>query len=267
MADPTAASPHTPADEPSNEDLRRLSRRGLLGLSLGALAACAAPTAEAPSVAAGPSDPPVAAGTGDPAVTQPGCVLIPEETSGPFPIDLSADPTFVRSDIAEGRPGVPLELTLTLVDVDAGCAPLQGVRVDVWHTDAAGDYSGFEAQPSGSTVGQTFCRGIQTTGADGTVTFRTIYPGWYPGRVAHVHLEAFLDGGRLVAGTQVAFPDEVTATVHGTATPYDQRGLNPTVATVADDFLFAEGAQAQTAEVTGDTTTGLRAALQVGIRA
>jgi hypothetical protein len=33
----------------------------------------------------------------------------------------------------------------------------------------------------------TFLRGTQRSGTDGTCLFRTIYPGWYPGRAVHIH--------------------------------------------------------------------------------
>jgi len=72
------------------------------------------------------------------------CLLSPETTEGPFYLD----PRLVRRDITEGRPGVPLGLTLQVVDGD--CRPLAGARVDVWHCDAAGDYSGVR-QPGGRT--------------------------------------------------------------------------------------------------------------------
>ena len=44
------------------------------------------------------------------------CVLIPQETRGPYPLDLSSDTTKFRTDVTEGRPGLPLELTLTILN-------------------------------------------------------------------------------------------------------------------------------------------------------
>ncbi|MEO6468998.1 MAG: hypothetical protein ABIP21_07855 [Acidimicrobiia bacterium] len=67
----------------------------------------------------------------------PACVLTPEQTEGPFYLD---DAT-VRSDITEGRPGVPLELEFAVVDAQQ-CTPMSGVAVDIWHCDALGEYSG-----------------------------------------------------------------------------------------------------------------------------
>ena len=42
------------------------------------------------------------------------------------------------------------------------------------------------------TTGEQFLRGTQLTGNDGRVTFRTIYPGWYPGRTTHIHFTVHL---------------------------------------------------------------------------
>ena len=63
------------------------------------------------------------------------CLLTPEVTEGPFYFD----PRLVRPNIAEGKQGVPITLVLQIVD--AGCKPLNGARVDIWHCDATGVYS------------------------------------------------------------------------------------------------------------------------------
>src|SRR5882672_7576563 len=55
------------------------------------------------------------------------CVMTPEAEEGPFYFD----PKLLRSDIAEKRPGIPLTLSLRLLDA-GDCAPLPGARVDVW---------------------------------------------------------------------------------------------------------------------------------------
>lgn len=61
----------------------------------------------------------------------------------------------------------------------------------MWHADASGAYSdenngGIQSE---NTVGQTWLRGYQVTGADGKATFQTIYPGWYQGRTIHIHFK------------------------------------------------------------------------------
>ena len=47
------------------------------------------------------------------------CVLTPEQTEGPYYVDLNK----VRKDITEGRPGVPLRLRIYVVDSDT-CKPI-----------------------------------------------------------------------------------------------------------------------------------------------
>ena len=73
---------------------------------------------------------------------QPGsCMLMPEQEVGPYYV---AD-ELVRSQIAEGHPGIPLNLLLTLQD-SRTCRPLANAAVDLWHCDAGGVYSGFVEQ-------------------------------------------------------------------------------------------------------------------------
>ncbi|MGH6833505.1 MAG: intradiol ring-cleavage dioxygenase, partial [Methyloceanibacter sp.] len=145
------------------------------------------------------------------------CVLTPEATQGP----IYFDPKLVRTDITEGRPGAPL--TLSLQGVEAGsCAALEGARVDIWHSDALGVYSGYARQATGSTEGQTFLRGTQFAGADGAVRFATIYPGWYPGRTPHIHFKVILDDKDLVTG-QLYFPDTTSERIYATLSPYRER--------------------------------------------
>src|SRR6478672_12245544 len=119
------------------------------------------------------------------AATLPGakvCILTPEAVQGPFYFD----PKLVRADITEGRRGAPLALTLQVASVK-DCARLKGARIDLWHADGQGMYSGYRAQGDDgiSTRGETFLRGTQLTDANGQVRFATIYPGWYPGRTPH----------------------------------------------------------------------------------
>ena len=39
-----------------------------------------------------------------------------------------------------------------------------------------------------------FFRGVQIAGADGTVDFLTVYPGWYQGRDTHIHVKVHVGG-------------------------------------------------------------------------
>ncbi|HEY8745962.1 MAG TPA: dioxygenase, partial [Chloroflexota bacterium] len=72
------------------------------------------------------------------------CVLSPEETEGPYYVDGAV----TRSDITEGKPGLPLQLKFTVLNA-ASCAPLSGATLDIWHCDASGVYSGYTAATAG----------------------------------------------------------------------------------------------------------------------
>lgn len=267
---------HNHVEEPTNEELRVISRRSALrllgGAGLAVIAACATDGAVSTTVAAASGSTSTAAsqgtaasGAGSTSTTFGGagsCVLIPEETAGPYPLDLSGSEEFFRSEIAEDHPGVPLTLTLSLVDVDSGCAPISGARVDIWHCDADGVYSGY-SQPGNDTVGETFCRGIQLSDANGQVTFQTIYPGWYQGRITHVHFQVFLESGA-VATSQIAFPEEITAAVYAVE-PYASKGPNTSVVSFSEDNVFSDGTQYQLASVTGGADARYIATLLVGV--
>lgn len=222
---------------------RKIPRREALVVMGGAGAALAFGCANSPTTPA--SDSPV---TG----TNAACAVTPSETAGPFPslTDL------IRSDIREGKPGTLLKLTVKVVNVNSGCAGVANASVEVWHVDAAGNYSEYGAQSA-----QTYLRGIQTTNSSGEVAFTTIYPGWYSGRATHIHLEVSLNGSS-VKVTQVAFPESVNAIVH-TSGVYASRGTNPM--SNAADGIFADSLAAELVTPAGDTTNGYAATIQVGI--
>src|SRR5262249_40310184 len=98
---------------------------------------------------------------------------------------------FNRSDIRSNidgssiQTGIPLTLTITVVDSENSCIGLQNAQVDIWHCNADGVYSGEDVE---NTVGLTWLRGYQLTDSEGQVTFTTIFPGWYQGRTTHIHL-------------------------------------------------------------------------------
>lgn len=145
------------------------------------------------------------------------CVITPEVTEGPYYFD----PALERADITEGRPG--LATTVKLQVVDSACKPIPNARVDIWHADATGLYSGY-SQPGGtSTEGETFMRGTLFANDTGVVEFQTIYPGWYPGRTTHIHFKVFLDQANVLTG-QIFFPDDLSNQVYSTVAPYNERG-------------------------------------------
>ncbi|MCS7008130.1 MAG: hypothetical protein NZL88_11310, partial [Gaiellaceae bacterium] len=107
---------------------------------------------------------------------------------------------------------------------------------DVWHCDAAGVYSGVQGDTG------TFLRGIQRTNAKGVATFRTIYPGWYPGRTPHIHVKVAL-GGAVVHTGQLYFPDGITDAVYRRP-PYNRRPSRST--RNPEDWIFRNGGRRST---------------------
>jgi protocatechuate 3,4-dioxygenase beta subunit len=191
------------------------------------------------------------------------CVLIPEETVGPYPLfnDIASAAIYQREDITEGRPGLPLRLTLSIVNVNLACAPVTTAMVYVWHCDKDGFYSGYN-QAGGDMRGQTFCRGVQTTDTNGQVRFTTIYPGWYQGRATHIHFRVYL-ALDLQATSQLAFQDNINSAVYATS-QYAARGNNP-VATLRDG-IFSDGVTYQLPTIRENATLGgYDAELKVGI--
>ena len=204
-----------------------ISRRTALGgLAMGATAGSLAPGA-----ALGEANPPAASASSGGV-----CILWPQAVEGPYYFD----PKLVRSDITGGRPGTPVKLSLKFIELGS-CRPLSNVRVDVWHADAGGVYSGYGSQGDKRTIstkGETYLRGTQMTDAGGGVNFTTIYPGWYPGRTPHIHVKAFLDETALVTG-QMYFPDDVSTRVYREQAPYTSREAPDT--TNATDGIYRDG--------------------------
>ena len=156
------------------------------------------------------------------------CVLTPELTEGPYYIAGEK----LRRDVREGHPGTLLTLRLTVLDAST-CKPIRNAAVDIWHCDAAGNYSGF----GGGASSRTFLRGIQKTDRNGLAIFTTIYPGWYQGRAVHIHVKVHV-GGNVVHTGQFFFPDALTAKVYE-AKPYTSRG-GPDI-TNAQDAIYVNG--------------------------
>ena len=196
------------------------------------------------------------------------CVIAPSETEGPYPYPGGEiQNPLNRSDITGGQTGVPLSLTFTLVNTNNSCALLQGYRIDIWHCNAKGYYSGYGNQPgvSGtlSYVGATWLRGYQTTDANGKVVFTTIYPGWYASRATHFHFEVF-NGTTMVKTGQLTMPETISDAIHITS------AYNGSVNTTrnANDNVFGNSATDlanQTMALTGSIAAGYAATHTIGI--
>jgi protocatechuate 3,4-dioxygenase beta subunit len=164
------------------------------------------------------------------------CMPTPDSGEGPFYFD----PDLVRVDITEDVPGAPLDVAVQIVRA-GDCATLDGARVDLWHADAIGLYSGYARQPgtgdpSYSVEGKTFLRGTQFTDSGGSARFRTIYPSWYGGRTPHIHFKVFLGDDEVIA-SQLFFPDEFNNEVFAEWDPYRQRSDRRRTFNEGDTFL------------------------------
>ena len=200
------------------------------------------------------------------------CALIPSETDGPYPLySILSNTAIQRRDITESKTGVPLKLILRLVNANNSCAPIANAAIYIWHCDKDGVYSGYANQTGGvNASGQTFLRGIQVTDASGQVVFDTIYPGWYAGRITHIHMQVYLNDavtqGTAIITSQMAFPQDVTTAVYNSAL-YAAHGQNTSVTSFAQDNVFSDGTTYEMATIAGDTTDGYVATLTLGIAA
>lgn len=228
---------------PAGVATQRLSRRRALGL---AGAGVAVMTAQPLFRLAGAGANAVA----QTAATEAACMLTPELTEGPYYLDDAR----VRRNITEGRPGRSLRLFLRVVDATT-CNPIENAAVDIWHTDAQGRYSHFNA------ANDTFLRGIQRTGPNGWVTFQSLYPGWYPGRATHIHVKVHIGGGTVHTG-QLFFPEAVTTAVYRGAA-YQKPG---TRTRNARDGIYQQGG-ASTVLAMAPAGSGYQGRLTMGVQA
>jgi protocatechuate 3,4-dioxygenase beta subunit len=186
-----------------------------------------------------------------------GCLVSPQQTEGPYFVDVRLNRSDIRQDPSDGsvRPGVPLRLILNVYSIANNvCSPLPGASVDVWHCDALGAYSDVKDNPGelADTRGKKFLRGYQVTGAKGEVEFQTIYPGWYRGRTVHIHYMIRTDPKSETGHeftSQLYFDEAVTDQVHAQA-PYAQKGQRDT--TNDSDGIFRRGGNQLMLQLTGD---------------
>ncbi|WP_328292865.1 3,4-dioxygenase subunit beta [Kineococcus sp. NBC_00420] len=211
---------------------------------------------------------------------------IPAEIAGPFPGDGSNGLNVlqrsgvVRGDIrssfeisATTAPGIPLTLTLTVLDLTRGGVPFAGAAVYAWQCDREGRYSLYSPE----LKGENYLRGVQVAAADGTVTFTSVFPGCYTGRWPHVHFEVYADLAAIddsadaLTTSQLALPEADCTAVYAT-TGYERSAVELAGVTLADDLVFRDDLGVrQLATVTGDpgdpgdVAAGCTATLTVGV--
>jgi protocatechuate 3,4-dioxygenase beta subunit len=184
-----------------------------------------------------------------------------EQDEGPYHRDLQPE----RRDVVEDRDGVVLHLGIRLAQ--GGEPPVGEAMVEIWQCDALGRYSGFPPPDSSVVVtsataprveylpDQSFLRGRQLADDAGMVEFRTIYPGWYPGRTVHIHVMVHTDGRVLTS--QLYFPDATSDEVLARQ-PYAARPGRDT--TNDTDQIFATGGEPPVLDVV-PASNGYRAGI------
>lgn len=287
---PSLDHPHDDAhDQGLAHDLLVLQRRRALGWLAGTggllLFGCGGGGGDAAITTSSSSDTGSSSGSTSGTVASGSCSVIPEETAGPYPGDGSNTVNgsianaltlsgIVRSDIrssiagASGTAGgVPLTLTIELVNTNASCADLAGYAIYLWHCDREGRYSMY----SSGVTNQNYLRGVHETGSDGTVTFLTVFPGCYSGRMPHMHFEVYRNANTASSYTnklktsQIAFPTEVCSTVYNSASGYSASIANLAAISFSSDNVFSDGVSTQLASLSGSVAAGYSATLRVGI--
>jgi protocatechuate 3,4-dioxygenase beta subunit len=218
--------------------------------------------------------------------TSGSCTVYASETNGPYPADgtntsngatsnVLAVSGVTRSDIRASfigsstvAAGVPVTLTITVVDANASCAALAGYALYLWHCDENGKYSLYDLPA------ESYLRGVQVTNSAGQVTFTTIFPGCYAGRYPHIHFELFTSAANATGGryarliSQFAMPADACAAVYATGA-YATSQSNFRSVSIASDNVFGDNTAAQitamTLSMSGSASAGYTATATVAI--
>lgn len=214
------------------------------------------------------------------------CLPMPPETAGPFPANGTRtrgglaynaldQAGVIRSDMRTSfggmtsiAEGVPLEMDLELVSAGADCAPLGGYAIYLWHCDAIGRYSMYD-------MDDNYLRAVGVAGADGKLSFTTVFPGCYPGRWPHVHFEVFetplaaVSGAKPVLTSQWAFTEKHSQDVYAADDRYTQSAKNLSRLSMRRDSIFRDNndaqMKAQTMQTTGSPQNGFQGQLKIAI--
>lgn len=152
-----------------------------------------------------------------------------------------------REDISDGTDGLPMQVCLQLIDRQ--CRPLSGYTIEIWHCDKRGVYS---ANTAGSRDASRFATGFCTNGdqpalfsrwgrgelvtdSNGRVNFKSCFPGWYPGRTAHIHFRV-KQGNRESLVSQLRFSDALCRDIYSSHSAYSGRGNQDTTITTDGEF-------------------------------
>ena len=275
---------HHPAEDVEDQGLTfdvgtLVSRRGALGvLGTGSVAAVLAACSSGSATSSGAASDGGSASDGGGSSSASELTEMPGETAGPYPGDGSNGADVLetsgveRSDIRSSidsdtvAEGVPLDVTMNIIDMAGGDVPMEGAAVYLWQCDAAGRYSMYTE----GVEEETFLRGVQITDAQGTVTFTTIFPGCYTGRRPHLHFEVFpdaesiVDAGNAILTSQIAMPQAESDDVYERS-EYEGSAENLSQLTLETDNIFSDGYDQQLASLSGDIDNGYAFSIDVPI--
>ena len=80
-----------------------------------------------------------------------GCSEAPAEVEGPYPYPSGEiNNPLNRTDIRESQTGLPLSISFVVTDANNACAVVPNARVDIWHCNKDGYYSGYGSQTGGA---------------------------------------------------------------------------------------------------------------------
>jgi protocatechuate 3,4-dioxygenase beta subunit len=198
-------------------------------------------------------------GNGKEAVAADGCTVSPTETEGPFPTHTPS--LWERTDITDGRTGIPFTINITIQNKNGSCTAFENAIADIWHCDKDGNYSeygGSGMQPTNYTT-VNFLRGRQVTNADGLASFTSIFPGWYTGRATHIHVHIYNATGTSLLVTQISFPEGDNSAVEqvNAATGYGYtKGMNGYTYNDEDNVFSDDSNDIELSSVTGSVEDG-----------
>lgn len=236
-----------------------------LGASAFVLAACSSENSTATSSPSASS----ASTTPSASASATSYTEMPDEVAGPYPGDGSNGQDVLeisgveRQDITtsigstEAVAGVPMTVTLQVIDMVNNNQPMANAAVYLWHCDAQGNYSMY----SDGYTEETWLRGVQVTDAEGKVTFKTIVPGCYTGRWPHLHFEVFssiddiTDSTNAILTSQIAIPQAVCDVVYA-LDDYAGSAENLAQLTLDTDNIFSDGYDQQLLTLDGSVDAG-----------
>jgi protocatechuate 3,4-dioxygenase beta subunit len=144
--------------------------------------------------------------------------ITPPVPEGPF----YKNENLNRIDITESKKGTPIEYIFKVEDEH--CKPIEGAIVDIWQCDNAGIYSDYKVE---NTLNETWLRGYQVTNKEGMCKFKSIFPGWYEGRITHLHAKVHVQN-ETVLTTNFFFPKEMEDEIFLSNASLYPKGINPT---------------------------------------